>query len=705
MNRKFLFYAAALTVFAGTVFLIAHFGAGLESPDLKSLGGAGSQGPLAFLNLFTHNLTHVPGLLLLQILVIVGAARICGFLAARLGQPPVIGEVAAGILLGPSLLGWMAPAASSALFAPASLPGLQLLAQIGLILFMFVIGMELEPGLLRNRADSAVVISHVSIIFPFALGMGIALVLYRPFAPEFVPFLSFALFMGIAMSITAFPVLARILHDRGLSTTPAGALSLACAAADDVTAWSALAVVIAIARAGDPLSGIGTVVVAGVYVFLMLRFVGPFLRRVGEVYASREALTGRVVTGVFLFVFASALFTQLAGIHALFGAFLAGALMPETGSLRRLMTEKVHDISVYVLLPIFFAFTGLRTEIGLINSLPLWGFTGLIIFAAVLGKFGGSALAGRAVGESWRDSLIIGALMNTRGLMELVVLNIGLELGVISPVIFTMMVLMALATTVMAGPAIDLIERWIPVSPQPFLKSPKIADGPPVLIAYGRPESAETLLRVGAVFAQRRPILALHVTPDTQRSPREIEDFIKRQREELASRAARLGIAHLYIPRAANDITDAILSEAKERGAGLLLVGGAHPIFSSDPLGGRNQEILKRAPCPAGILVEDSLTGLTRVVVVRENHGDGRLIGLLGPGHGAEISHQVYSLDGSGNAGLSNDWQSVPDLTGVKKKDTLVVMDTRTWGRNIRPGTSVLIVQFPETGPAWIPDD
>lgn len=612
MNRKLTFYLAALAIAGIYLYMLAQVGTTFEGADVSRPGK--SSGLSDVFALFSHNMVHMPGLLLMQILVIVAAARLCGYLAMRIGQPAVIGEVIAGILLGPSLLGTHFPQISAVLFSPASLPGLNLLSQFGLLLFMFVIGMELDPALLRKRADSAVVISHVSIVLPFALGMTSALLLYNRFAPSHVPFLSFALFMGIAMSITAFPVLARILHDRGLQATPAGALSLACAAADDVTAWSVLAIVIAIVRAGDPVIGFATLLAAALYVAAMIGIVRPLLAKVGTVYADRERLTGPVVTSILLFVFASSFFTQVAGIHALFGAFLAGAVMPEKGPFRRLLTAKVHDVSVYILLPIFFAFTGLRTEIGLLNSPAHWAFTGLIILVAVIGKFGGSALAGRFLGESWKNSLLIGSLMNTRGLMELVVLNIGLELGVISPIIFTMMVLMALATTFMAGPAIDLIERVFP-------EDTKDRDAE-ILIAYARPETGRSLLRVAAVLSDRASIMALHVTPDAQRSPHELEAIRARNDAEMRQCATDLGLHCTITSVTAEDITGAILDTARERKASLLLLGGSRAIFASGPMGGRNAQLQEKAPCRTAILIDDLPDELRTVALICKDDRD-----------------------------------------------------------------------------------
>lgn len=679
MSRKLTFYLATIFAFAAYLYMLAQIGSTFEGPGINRPGSTSSLSDV--FSLFTSNMVHMPGLLLMQILVIVAAARICGTLAVRVGQPAVIGEVIAGILLGPSLLGAQWPAAAAVLFAPESLPGLNLLSQFGLLLFMFVIGMELDPALLRKRADSAVVISHVSIVLPFALGMTSALLLYNRFAPPHVPFLSFSLFMGIAMSITAFPVLARILHDRGLNATPAGALSLACAAADDVTAWSALAIVIAIVRAGDPVIGLATLLAAATYVAVMIGIVRPLLSRVGTAYADRERLTGPVVTGILLFVFASSFFTQVAGIHALFGAFLAGAVMPEKGPFRRLLTAKVHDVSVYILLPIFFAFTGLHTQLGLLNSPSHWGITALIVLIAVFGKFGGSALAGRFLGESWKNSLLIGALMNTRGLMELVVLNIGLELGVISPIIFTMMVLMALATTFMAGPIIDMIERLFPG---------KTDEGETeILIAYARPETGRSLLRVAAVLSERASILALHVTQDAQRSPHEIEAIRAQNDADMNQCARDLGVHCSILSLTAEDITGAILDAARQRRASMLLLGGSRALFSSGPMGGRNAELLEKAPCRTAILIDDLPEDLQNVSLICKDSSD-PLVALLPTARGSR--RKWFSFFQHPASGMKKPWRPLTELH-PPERTMLCIMQPDVFFSRSWASYNILVVQ------------
>jgi Kef-type K+ transport system membrane component KefB len=395
---------------------------------------------------------HPLARLILQLVVIVVAARICGALAARLGQPPVIGEIAAGIFLGPSLLGWLAPGATAFLFPPVSVPTLALL-------FMFVVGIELDPALLRGKAHAAVAVSHVSIVFPFLLGVTLAIGLYEPYAPKNVPFPSFALFLGIAMSITAFPVLARMIEERGLSGTPMGTTAITCAAVDDVTAWSLLAFVVAFTTSGGAFETLSmTLLLSVVFVLAMIYLVRPLLTRLLDPEGPNSSSRGRMAV-VIAVMLGSALATELIGIHALFGAFLAGVIMPSSGGFRRLLRERFETVSAVFLLPLFFAFTGLRTQIGLLDRLNPWLVCILIIFVATLGKLGGTVAAARLTGQSWRDSVTLGALMNTRGLMELVALNVGYELGILSPEIFAMMVLMALVTTAMTGPILTLTER------------------------------------------------------------------------------------------------------------------------------------------------------------------------------------------------------------------------------------------------------
>lgn len=396
--------------------------------------------------------------LILQVVVILMAVRIVGLVFRRLKQPQVIGELVAGILLGPSLLGWLAPGVSTYIFPAESLGFLSAISQLGLLVFMFLVGLELDPKLLKNQGHAAVVTSHASIIAPFLLGSALCLFLYPRLSDDSVSFTNFALFMGVAMSVTAFPVLARILTERKLLGTKVGAITITCAAVDDVTAWCILAGVVLLVRAGEAAVPFWlTIVGSAAFVTLMLLAARPLLRRLSGHFRKRGTLTQGLLAVVLLVVLASAWTTEWLGIHALFGAFLAGAIMPKDTSFVKALTRRLEDVTVVLFLPLYFAFTGLRTSIGLISGADLWLYCALIILVAILGKFGGSTLAARATGMPWREASAVGVLMNTRGLVELVILNVGLDIGVLSPTLFAMMVLMALVTTFMTSPLLELI--------------------------------------------------------------------------------------------------------------------------------------------------------------------------------------------------------------------------------------------------------
>lgn len=395
---------------------------------------------------------HDFALTLLQICIIVLSGRAVGMLLKRLGQPAVVGEIVGGILLGPSAFGYFAPEAFARVFPAQSIGTLQSLSQIGLILFMFLVGLEFAPELMRGRKHTVIVISHVSIIVPFLLGTALAVYLYPRVSDPGVTFRSFTLFLGTAMSITAFPVLARILTERNLTRTRMGNTVIACAAVDDVTAWCILAFVVVLARSGDPTELAIQLPLVALYVIAMIFVVRPLLRKLAPAKVTETALAA-----LLLLVLVSSWTTEVLGIHALFGAFLAGAIMPREASLNEAIIPHIRGLTNVIFLPLFFAVTGLRTNVGLLGTPGLWFCCFLVLAVAVAGKLGGATLSARAVGIPWRDATAIGLLMNTRGLMEMVVLNIGRDIGVISPSLFTMCIIMALVTTAMTSPLLDLL--------------------------------------------------------------------------------------------------------------------------------------------------------------------------------------------------------------------------------------------------------
>jgi K+:H+ antiporter len=404
------------------------------------------------------NLRNALSILLLQLVVIIVASRLVGKLFLKIGQPRVMGEIVAGIILGPSLLGQLSPNTMAFLFPPESLEPLRLLSQIGVVLFMFVVGMELEIGDLRKKAYAAIMVSHASIVVPFFLGVTLSLLVYKSESPARTSFTPFALFMGIAMSVTAFPVLARILEDRGLSKTALGGIAITCAAFDDVTAWCLLALVIAIARADGIWPAIITVGFVIAFVSLMILLIKPTFARLIKETMDDERHRRGLVAMILVFVFTCALITEIIGIHSLFGAFLAGVVMPQAAGFRSMLKSKLETLSLVVFLPLFFAFTGLRMQITLLNDWQSWLLCGLIILVAIAGKLGGSMFMARWTGMGWRDSFSLGVLMNTRGLVELIVLSIGYDLGILSARTFAMLVLMALVTTFMTGPLLSLVK-------------------------------------------------------------------------------------------------------------------------------------------------------------------------------------------------------------------------------------------------------
>ena len=451
LDRKhYLVYVLMLLFFVTAVALVLWFG---SAPAQTNTSAPGS----SLTNTLWQNFRSPLGVLLVQIVVILAAAALVSRLFRRIGQPPVMGEMIAGIVLGPSVLGFFFPEAMSFVFPPSSLETLRLLSQIGVVLFMFIVGMELNLTHVREKGTAAVMISHASIIVPFVLGTALSLFLYRDLAPPGTSFSAFALFIGVAMSITAFPVLARILEDRALTQTQLGSLALTCAAVDDVTAWCILALVIAIVQASGVTVSLVTLVFTAVFAAAMIFLVRPQLRRMVNEATGTHVHTRRLIAGVLAFVLISALVTETIGIHALFGAFIAGVVMPPSADFRTFLREKLEAFSAAALLPLFFAFTGLRTQIGLLNDWQSWALCGVIILVAIAGKLGGSMLMSRWTGMNWTQSFSIGVLMNTRGLVELVVLNIGYDLGILSGRIFAMMVLMALVTTFMTGPLLSLV--------------------------------------------------------------------------------------------------------------------------------------------------------------------------------------------------------------------------------------------------------
>jgi Kef-type K+ transport system membrane component KefB len=449
-------YIAMIAAAAAVFFWIRSAGERLAAPAAVPAIGAASPaaaGPAAPVNTLFQ--------FLLALAVIIVVARVMGRLFESIEQPPVVGEVIGGILLGPSLLGRVAPGVFAQLLPPSVAPFLGLHAQLGIILYMFIIGLELDTREIRRSGHTTIAISHASIVVPFLLGSGLALAIYPRLSTRAVPFTVFALFLGVSMSVTAFPVLARILTDRRMSRTRMGSIALTCAAVDDVTAWCLLALVAGIARARAA-DAVRTVTMTVVFIGVMIAVVAPLIRRALPAFERPAPLPRKHLAIVLVAVLASSMATESIGIHGIFGAFLLGALVPSSSLLVGEVRNRLEDLVAVLFLPAFFAYTGMRTEIGLISGWDDWLWCGLIVAVACAGKFGGTVITSRLVGLGWRDASALGVLMNTRGLVELIVLNVGLDLRLISPRLFTMLVIMAITTTVMTTPILQLIVKGHP---------------------------------------------------------------------------------------------------------------------------------------------------------------------------------------------------------------------------------------------------
>ncbi|WP_294222290.1 cation:proton antiporter [uncultured Chryseobacterium sp.] len=655
--RNIIFYISTIIVFSCLMYFFIIEGQTLEAGEniiTKTNSGSSWEN---FSESFKTNLHHPLALLLAQIVTIILVARLFGWICMKIRQPSVIGEMIAGIVLGPSLLGMYFPEFSAFLFPKESLGNLQFLSQIGLILFMYIVGMELDLSVLRKKAHDAVVISHASIIIPFALGIGLSYFIYKEFAPEGIQFTSFALFIAIAMSITAFPVLARIVQERNLQKTKLGTVVITCAAADDITAWCILAAVIAIVKAGSFESSIYVILMAIAYVFLMIKIVRPFLKRIGDLQAGKNTINKPMVAIFFLTLILSAYATEVIGIHALFGAFMAGAIMPENAKFRTLFIDKVEDVALVLLLPLFFVFTGLRTQIGLLNDSHLWITAGFIILTAVIGKFAGSALTAKFLGINWKESLTIGALMNTRGLMELIVLNIGYDLGVLSPEIFAMMVIMALFTTFMTGPMLDFI-NFIFKSKKDEPDSRENDAKYRVLLSFDNPESGSTLLKLAHDFTRKmngnKSITAMNIAPVNEMHAYEMDVYENEQFRNVIETSEDLKLEVTTLFKASTDIENDLTNITNKGNYDLLLimlgksmyegsllgrllgfttkiinpekllntVKGKGNIFNNSPFDDFTLQILDKTHIPVGVLVEKEFISADRVFVPIFNLSD-----------------------------------------------------------------------------------
>jgi Kef-type K+ transport system membrane component KefB len=584
-------------------------------------------------------------LTLIEVLVVIGGSRLVGWAFRSIGQPLVIGEIVAGIALGPSLLGWLAPELAVALFPPSATPFLNVLSQIGLIFFMFLIGLELDPKYLRGNLKTAVVTSGVSILVPFSLAGILSLLIYPVLSNSSVSFTAFALFLGAAMSITAFPVLARIITENNLQNTRLGTLALTCAAVDDVTAWCLLALAIAVTRTNSMVAAVPTIIYSAIYIGVMLTG-GRWLLNILSTYYDRTGKLSQLMLAViYMAVVFSALITETIGIHLIFGAFLLGAAMPKKPRLVREIAQKTEDFVLIFLLPIFFAYSGLKTQIGLLNSLELWLLCLAILGVAIVGKYVGTYYAARSCQIDRQEASALGWLMNTRGLTELIVLNIGLELGVISPILFTMLVIMALVTTFMTSPLLEWTypKKSIRLHSQPeifqsfddaldngaklesesssALTSTSVSYR--ILVPVANPNTQKGLLQLATSIAQNdlqsaiiNPLSLIELEEDYlfQSTPFEANRLIDRRLQQLNNLIDTLEpieARSIFKPivQIGYDVAQKTAVIAALDRSDLVLLGWHRPTFTNNRFGGRVAQMLGNTPADMAVFIDASNDG------------------------------------------------------------------------------------------------
>ncbi|MDO4707288.1 MAG: cation:proton antiporter [Porphyromonadaceae bacterium] len=695
--RSVIFYIILLLSFVGAIGVTFYHGG-----ELFSLSGEGDAiGGMSWgdaFDVFTqsvvHHLSAPIGLLLLQILIILVAARLMGALFRKIRQPAVIGEIVAGILLGPSLFGRVAPDLFARVFPAESLGNIEILSSFGLVLFMFVVGMELRLSDIKRRLRASLVISHAGIIIPFVLSLPLSLYIYPDYVGSYTPFLPFALFVGIAMSITAFPVLARIIQENNMMRTSLGKLSLSTAAAGDITAWLMLAGIIAISQSGSLLSTVYNLFFLLAYLWIIFGIIRPLFSIAGKVYNTTEVIGHTLVGVIFVLLLSSSFVTELLSMHALFGAFMLGLVMPEDLSFRKIISDKVEDVALMLFLPLFFVSSGLQTELGLVDGLDTWALLAVFVFIAVVGKVGGSYVAARVCGQKPKDSLYLGAFMNTRGLMELVVLAIGYQMHILPPKIYAVLVLMTVITTVMTMPLVHFINVASAALERRRLKrlsSPGVQlvkNGTySVLLPFGRPRSGAKLLRLGDLLLRRGEtvprVTALHITTDKDINPIDADKYFEDSFVPISQEADRLGQAIEMDYQVSDNIEQTIIGKLKGQQYNMLLVGagikysaevqdqeaahirarlsgmvGSLSVATTERLlaighlvRDKMNYFVHHAPCSVGIFLERDFDRPQRILLDLRDESDLRLVSyartLMENSSGAKLYIHASGVDGA----------------------------------------------------------
>ncbi|NCN10484.1 MAG: cation:proton antiporter [Leptospira sp.] len=566
------------------------------------------------------NADHPLSKTLLLIILILFISRLIGLFFRRIGQPTVLGEIIAGVLIGPSVLGILFPGFHEFLFIGSQSIILSSLSELGLILFMFVIGMQIDFVFVFKKSQSIKLVSHSLIFIPFISGVFLAYLYYNELAPVNVGFFEYSLFIGISITITAYPLLARILNEKGLSNSNLGHTALSTSAFGNIVVWFLLSILIILIKSSSLSSIFLTISLAILYTLMMIFVIHPFLRRLSEIYVSRENLTKSAMAIVFLTLFSSAYLTDLIGLHALIGAFFAGVIMPSDQKLKDLISERVDYIALVFLLPLFFASMGLNTDLTAFKNQSSIILLCFVTAISILSKFSAASLSSRAMGMSWRDSLSLGTLMNTRGIMELIVINIGFQLGIIDSVLYSALVVMTIITTLITKPSLKYIQSnfFDDDSKQPLEAFRKI------LISFGQASMGVALIKLAdflfSSYRDKTQLTAIHITPTEILSPEEEAEYKKKSFSDIEDLMSNLNLNLEMVHKTTENVTYEILNQAKKTNSRFLLIGAAKSLFTKNILGGKIRSILNYAPCNVGVLLDNGLDRIKKVLILKKTN-------------------------------------------------------------------------------------
>lgn len=594
-KRTYFIYSVILTIFIGGIgWLIVKGGTLYPLLEVKPET--------------VSNFTWPPfTVLITQILLIIFLSRLLGSAARRSRQPALTGEIIAGVLLGPSFLGVLFPVIYNFLFSPDSIAILSHVSQLGLILFLFIIGMELDVKVFRNRRQPSFLISQMGILVPFALGILIAFLWYDKFAQE-INFIGFALFLAIGMSVSAFPVLARIIQERGLAKKPLGIFALTSASIDDITSWSLVALAVAVVKSSTLMDFIITLGLTGVYFVLMVKVAMPVVKKMGELYPSRETLNKRVMGSIFAVLMVSVVMAELIGLSGLIGAFFAGVIMPRNLTFKKILNDRIEDVTVAFFLPLLFLYVGVNTNLFLLFEDKAWMLCGLVLVAAIVGKFTGVSFTAKTLGMKWKESFLLGMLLNTRGLMGLIVISMGYQLGVFPQTLFTILVVLVFLANALTNPTMDIFLSRKALAKDSAPQTPK-TDQFKILVSFGIPKMGSTLLRLADQLTQRTndhpEITALHITPSSEVKPLDAILFEKEGFQPIRARAQLLDLKLKTIYKTTHEVEREILRTTRENKFDLILVGAARPTFHEGMTGGRLSRVMEEGSANIGVLMDN----------------------------------------------------------------------------------------------------